>query len=449
VVRSLQKLKELNIIDDNLKIVGPKTYFVFMGDVISRSAYGMQIFSVLFRLMQVNPERVIYLRGNHEDKKYWHAFGMKAQMKHFLKEIQEKAFVKEVDELFLYLPLGLYLPIPDEKHEFVRLSHLGSARSKKLKEERYTLFLHEEQKESIDRHQIDKKTTDSTPVHVKAVIRSEKKRNDFQEMDGLRLLPPDQGATAWNLLSSPTKVTQEGLKFFHDAFAIVKVGVDKVNWSLTLYNQDVRQMNGYSTRSYQFFTGAEMGLDQIEAAQPPKSVMPARPESSDSSLDSEQGQSGEPGSQNESSAAGSQQNDDGAADSHSLDDSDSKAPKKKSAKTKKKKRVKKKPKKKEEILEPVDPQEGDKAKALVAGEAQPQHQTVLPPLPLAPTQPVAPVAIPAAAQPIVIQPAGHIPTGPYVTITIIPAPGTKIITTSQAPDAHDKQETVIETKTVK
>lgn len=265
VVRGLQKLKELSIVDDELKIVADNTYLVFMGDLISRSPYGMETLSLILRLIETNPDRVIYLRGNHEDNKYWHAFGFKDQLLIRLGEDVGSAMVKTIDELFMHLPLGLYLPIVGETGHYVRLSHLGSQRSKKLKEERYAHFLSAAQQGTVDRHQIAKTVVDNSKVKVDAVIRSEKKRHTFQTNDGVRLLEPDQGATTWTVQSAPTRVQQEGLKFFHDAFVIVTAAAHKEQWALTLYSQDVRDKDGFSSRSYQFFTGKQMSLEEIAA----------------------------------------------------------------------------------------------------------------------------------------------------------------------------------------
>lgn len=276
IVRGLQKLKELSIIDDELKIVADDTYLVFMGDLISRSPYGMETLSLVLRLIEINPDRVIYLRGNHEDNKYWHAFGLKDQlMLRLEKELAEK-MVKTLDDLFLHLPLGMYLPISGHEGHYVRLSHLGSQRSKKLKEERYGHFLQADQQKSVDRHQIEKSVVHNAKISIDAVIRSEKKRHTFQTNDGVRLLEPDQGATTWTVQSAPTRVQQEGLKFFHDAFVIVTAAAHKSQWALTLYSQDVRDKGGFATRSYQFFTGKQMSLEDISSVPAATVSSPAR-----------------------------------------------------------------------------------------------------------------------------------------------------------------------------
>jgi len=263
-VRGLQKLHEMKILGNDFKILKKDTFFVFMGDAISRSAYGMEILSLMLRLFEVNPKRVIYLRGNHEDKKYWQAFGLKDQLRIRAGHLSDTFFVPELDELFSYLPLGLYLPIPGSKNEFVRISHLGRERSKKLKEEKYVKFLQEQPQAFLTWHQIKKNVIHGSDVTIASIIHSEKKRHSFQIMDGLRQLPSEERATAWTLFSSPTTASQKGLKFFHDAFVFLRAGNEKAQWHLTLYAQDVRKKDGFKTKTYQFFTGKEGRAEDFE-----------------------------------------------------------------------------------------------------------------------------------------------------------------------------------------
>lgn len=282
LVHDLTHLQKLGIINDDLRIVTDNTYLVFMGDVISRSPFGMETLSLVLRLLEVNPKKVLYLRGNHEDNKYWHAFGLKEQLEARAADLHNDAFVSMVDDLFMQLPLGLYLPVPGSKGHYARFSHLGRNKSTKLKEERFAHFLGATQIEPIDGHQFDKSVIHNGKVAIDAIVRSEKKRHSFQTMDGIRLLEPDQGSTAWTVLSSPTRVQQEGLKFYHDAFAIVTVGEHAGQWSITLHAQDARERKGFYQRSYQFFTGKQMTLEEIALESADSSQSTAQAEQSSS-----------------------------------------------------------------------------------------------------------------------------------------------------------------------
>ena len=277
LVRNLVKLKELSIIDETLKIVAPDTYLIFMGDAISRSPYGMETLGLILRLMEVNPETVVYMRGNHEDNKYWESFGLKDQLEIRLGS-GSNAAVDTINRIFMRLPLGLYIPLLAMPRHYIRLSHLSKAESSKLNEESYAHFLEAKQQGLIDRHEITKTVQHNDAATIAAVLHSEKKRHTYQMSDGLRQLPPDEGVIAWTVMSAPTLVNQKGFKCYDDAFVIIQAAQTKEQWTITLYSHDMRENNGFMTKSFNFFTGSAIdaqGAGHGKSQQTPQ-VQPAK-----------------------------------------------------------------------------------------------------------------------------------------------------------------------------
>ena len=76
----------------------------------------------------------------------------------------------------------------------------------------------------------------------------------FQKMEGLRLLPPDLDSVAWNILSCPNLVFQKAINFFHDAFVIITPQDNIKDWSITLYNRDVRTKDPFKETTYNLLT---------------------------------------------------------------------------------------------------------------------------------------------------------------------------------------------------
>ncbi len=262
LVRDLEKLKELNIINDSLKIIAADTYILFMGSTMSRSPYGMETLGLVLRLMEMNADTAIYLRGNHEDNKYWEAFGLKEQYEIKCGE-ESKQLIATTNNFFMHLPLGLYLAVPNHPGHFIKISYLASSVSSKLKEDSYAHFLEAKQNGLLDKHEISEGLTHNSKITIEVAFQSEKKRQTFQSSTGLRQLPADGGVTTWTLMSAPTLVMQKGLQFTHDAFAIIQLAAQKGDWIITEYSQDAIKKDGFKTTAYQFFTGARESEKQV------------------------------------------------------------------------------------------------------------------------------------------------------------------------------------------
>ena len=78
LVRGLTELYDQKIIDNNLKIIAPNTYFIFNGDFINRSAYTLETLTIALLLLEKNPENVFYIRGKHENNNHWKNYALKA-----------------------------------------------------------------------------------------------------------------------------------------------------------------------------------------------------------------------------------------------------------------------------------------------------------------------------------------------------------------------------------
>lgn len=67
LILSLYKLYQDRIISNDLKICSPHTYFLFLGDLVDRGAWGPEVMTLIFTIALKNPGQVIIVRGNHED----------------------------------------------------------------------------------------------------------------------------------------------------------------------------------------------------------------------------------------------------------------------------------------------------------------------------------------------------------------------------------------------
>ena len=88
------------------RITDPRFYMVFLGDYTDRGVHGIEVIYTLLRLQVANPERVLLVRGNHEDVSLVARYG-------FLAEGQAKYGADfdaaKVVRFHDFLPAALYL----------------------------------------------------------------------------------------------------------------------------------------------------------------------------------------------------------------------------------------------------------------------------------------------------------------------------------------------------
>lgn len=283
LVRDLRELVKLGIIDENLKVASPDNYLVFMGDVISRSPFIMETVSLVSRLILNNPENVFYLRGNHESNNYWNGKGLERELKlraRTLDKGAETPLEKLTNDFFDTLPALVYAGIlPNDTAQFVRISHEGADGDGKIAEindAKLAPFLSTKLTGKIGsfNYKDIKEGASTQPIEIKAIVKAEIKRKTYQAMDGLRLTSPENGVTAWTMLSCPTETYQKGLEYFFDAFSIIQAGAKIEDWTITLHSQDVRTLSGFKTRQHNLISGQVIGGDGAVAAPTPPVAAP-------------------------------------------------------------------------------------------------------------------------------------------------------------------------------
>ena len=266
LTRNLGKLKEMDVIDDDLALKSDKDFIVFLGDVVSRSPYSMETMFIAMRLIDKNPEHAFYIRGNHESENYWQNYGLKRELElraESLAQSGEKFPLESmVQRFFNTLPVIVFVGVaPDLDTKFLRFSHEGGGEYtiQKININAYADMLKKPSSDLVSAFSIAglKDGSSEEVVSTNAIIRSEVKRKSFQSMDGLRQLSPDDGVPSWTVFSAPTQIYQEGVSFFNDAFALLQTAENIDDWKITLYYQDIRKLDGYKTRSCNLLSGEE------------------------------------------------------------------------------------------------------------------------------------------------------------------------------------------------
>lgn len=258
LTRDLLDLYENGIIDQTYKIKN-SYYFVFAGNTIDFSPFTLETLSLILQLMKVNPNKVFYIRGKHENKEHWRNFGLRRELNLRATGVVSEKLIKR---FFGTLPLALYLiGRTGKKTEVVRISCSGRD-YQELNEDNFSDFFIVDKTKKVGIRDLGTKEQTSQVVDVKAIIKCENRLTKHTPTEGLVQTDSDQGATAWFVNSGPNRTFRSLYKFFFDAFAVIKTNGQIDNWTISLYNQDVREKLGITKRKeYNLISGNETSLE--------------------------------------------------------------------------------------------------------------------------------------------------------------------------------------------
>jgi branched-chain amino acid transport system substrate-binding protein len=247
LVRDLEQLKTMNIIDEQFKVIDPNCYLVFIGDIVFRSAYMLETLDLVASLLKVNSSHVICLQGVATDKEGWSYRGLERQVYFYThgNQFTDISLFEQLKTFFHSLPLALYIALEQEpKTNVIRISSYGRANAE-LKENNFGTFFKDL---SSNLSVWDLSRIESTPekVHVQALIKSVDRGVIYTPSNGLDKLRNEGGADAWAVFSSPTLSHQTLHDFFYDAFVILTAGKTISESTLTLYHRDVRTENPFT-----------------------------------------------------------------------------------------------------------------------------------------------------------------------------------------------------------
>ncbi|HML19562.1 MAG TPA: ABC transporter substrate-binding protein [Candidatus Dependentiae bacterium] len=240
LARDLRSLEQQKILDEHMKIIEPDCYIVINGNSASRSAYALETLTVIARLLYVNPDNVFVTIGTQEENGQWQQYSLKHQLMILAPETSKSK--KIIERFFNTLPSALYL-IADRAAtniSVVRISNVGQSNKNFSENFLGDFFNHPEQ----DIYKIDPavKEQSTIDINLKALICAEPYlRTRYIKSQGLHSIGKEEGAPAWAVMSSPIQSSQELFNFYYDAYAIMLTAQSPENWTLTLYNSDVRE----------------------------------------------------------------------------------------------------------------------------------------------------------------------------------------------------------------
>lgn len=260
LVRTLNDLKEENIMGDDFQIVNPHHYFIFNGNVIGRSPYNLETLSVIITLILNNPQNVIYLKGPHEEKRFWLNLGLRNELEILARGLSSEKAPLEllISQFFSTLPKTIYLAETDQgTNKCITISPRSPycIDSKILR-----TSLHDKLTPSFQAIEINSHSNKSLPFIVAHLRGIEDEIHYYRELHGVDLLPPEKGATHWSIFSSPLEAHQEHLNFNFDAYAILKVGTSLSESILTRVTRKLKKEKHFHKTNFDLLSGASLDM---------------------------------------------------------------------------------------------------------------------------------------------------------------------------------------------
>lgn len=110
----LESLQCQGVLDDAFCIIPDNVYFLFLGDYVDRGAYGCEVIYTLLRLSLANPDRVILVRGNHEDENINAHSGSTGFKNEVFAKFQKESLYHFIINIYTYMPVVFYLGAQDK-----------------------------------------------------------------------------------------------------------------------------------------------------------------------------------------------------------------------------------------------------------------------------------------------------------------------------------------------
>jgi len=235
LVRVLTELAARGIIDESLKITKPDTFIVSLGNVVDNSPLNLETLTLLLELMKVNPSQVIYISGSQETDNTWLGYGLKREL---IQRLGSTSLDSSISRFFSTLPRALFL---QDGNQVIKISDVPSS-----SELRCPALKGSEGKLRICPMAQDKEKG----VVPRVYITGEHRLMSYRQNFGLALVPSQEGGLTWAIFSAPNFWYRHNFSFQYDAFVILTIEKPFPQSVLTLYAQEVEELDGFHKRAY-------------------------------------------------------------------------------------------------------------------------------------------------------------------------------------------------------
>ena len=119
----LCKLIQNKVINDRFKIIGDNNYLIFLGDLVDRGPYSLELLSIVLQLKLINKNNVYIINGNHEDFNTYNRYGFMIELNN---EVKNKVKLRNnIMTTLSCLPIAIFLKFGKGKDKYYQLCHGG------------------------------------------------------------------------------------------------------------------------------------------------------------------------------------------------------------------------------------------------------------------------------------------------------------------------------------
>ena len=112
LLEQLRYLQKEGVLDDQF-VLKPGFKMMFLGDYVDRGQYGLEVIYTLMRLSLANPERVVLIRGNHEERELNACFSFKKEVHAKFDDPKGEKHLR-IGRMYDFLPAVVYLGCRDQ-----------------------------------------------------------------------------------------------------------------------------------------------------------------------------------------------------------------------------------------------------------------------------------------------------------------------------------------------
>lgn len=267
LVRDLSNLILRGIINNEFKIIKPNTYLVFNGNAIDLNAYSLETLTLILRILDVNPEMAIYIRGSHEDKQYWYNFNTAKELKIRARHISSEfiPLSKLLTQFFATLPLSLFINITGQgacPTDLAVISYFGPdsesyqnllCNINNLPKQLQNIC---DQNLKLDSKYIKWFIIGDDPAIKNNFLRPRDFLHIYRHGMGLYHLSENiQGVRSWTTISCPIKVYRMRYGFVYDSYSVIKINGDLEKSSIQVFFNGSKNSKFQTGSKYNLFNG--------------------------------------------------------------------------------------------------------------------------------------------------------------------------------------------------